>query len=331
MKCLYCEWKCDLGSEKMGICQMYYESEGKIKEKFPNKYSTYLAVHIESIPFFHAYPGSRSLLVGSVGCNLDCHYCSNSHIAKNNPEDVYMFELKPERIIEIAKKTGCHNIIFGVNEVTVSLPTMKEVSKLAKKAELPMGCLTNGYLTEESLDMLAESFQFVNVSLKSLSSGFYKKYTGIKDVEPILRNIESLVKKRHVEITTPIVQGINDHEIQDITKFIYNINPEIPWHIFRLLPEYKMSELKYPNINEIQKVLIESNKQLPYIYFSNFVGSDWVSTICPGCKNQVIERINMGGCGGKVLKYSLEREKCPTCGKNIPIHGCYKDWNSEDF
>lgn len=330
MICSYCEWKCNLEGEKLGICKMYYESEGKIKERFPNRYSTYRAVHIESVPFFHAYPGSRSLLVGGASCNLGCYYCSNSYIAKNNPEVAYMFELKPERIIEVAKKTGCHNIVFGINEVTLALPTMIEVSKLAKEAGLPMGCLTNGYLTEESLKMLEESFQFINISLKSLSSEFYEKYIGTKDVKPILRNIKDLAKKCHIEITTPIVPGANDHEIPDITEFISSINPEIPWHVFRLLPEYKMSQSEYPNINKIQKVLTESNKRLPYIYFSNFVGSDWVSTICPNCKSQVIERINMGGCGGKILDYSLEEGKCPECGRNILIYGCYKDWNSED-
>ncbi len=330
MICSYCEWKCNLEYGGIGICGMYCESGGKIKERFPNRYSTYRAVHIESVPFFHVYPGSRSLLIGGVSCNLGCYYCSNSYIAKNSPEKVYMFELKPSRIIEIAKKTGCHSIVFGINEVTLSLPTMVEVSNLAKEAGLSMGCLTNGYLTEESLETLESAFQFINVSLKSLSSEFYEKYIGTKNINPILRNIKSLAKRCHIEITTPIVPNANDHEILDITKFIFDINPEIPWHVFRLLPEYKMSQLEYPNIDKIQKVLMESSKQLPYIYFSNFIGSDWVSTICPSCKSQVIERINMGGCGGKILEYSLENGKCPRCGRNILIYGCYEDWNSRD-
>ena len=207
---------------------------------------------------------------------------------------------------------------------------MIEVSKLAKKEGFPMGCLTNGYLTEESLEILEDSFQFINVSLKSLSPEFHEKYIGIKNLKPILRNIENLAKKCHIEITTPIVPNANDQEIPEIAEFISNINPEIPWHVFRLLPEYKMSQSEYPNINKIQKTLKGLNEKLPYIYFSNFIGSDNVSTICPNCKSQVIKRINVGNCGGKMRDYSLKKGKCLECGNHISIHGSYKDWNSED-
>ncbi|MDI6604597.1 MAG: radical SAM protein [Thermoanaerobacteraceae bacterium] len=330
MKCLYCEHRCNISEGQVGICGMYTQYKGDIVEKFPHCYSTYAAVHIESIPFFHAYPGSCSLLIGGIGCNLDCHYCINSYIAKSDPNDVFVFRLEPEKIIDIAKKTGCHNIVFGVNEVTVSLPSAIEVGKLAKKEGIPMGCLTNGYITEEVVEIFKGTFQFINVSLKSFSSGFYKRYVGIDDLSPILRNIRELSKKCHIEITTPIVSGINDKEIPLIAEFISSINPETPWHVFRLLPEYKMQNLQYPNIYEVSNALQEARKVLPYIYFSNFAGSDWVSTFCPECGGKIIKRIALGGCGAKLTEYALNNGKCPVCGKTIPLYGEYIKWNSRE-
>jgi AmmeMemoRadiSam system radical SAM enzyme len=331
MKCNYCEWRCELSDGQSGVCGMYTQQEGVIRQRFPDRYTTYMAVHIESIPFFHAYPGSRSLLIGSCGCNFDCHYCINAYVAKGNPQDMFMFELKPKKIVDIAKKTGCHNIVFGVNEVTVALPSMTDLSREAKTAGIPMGCMTNGYMTEESAEMIAECFQFINISLKSMSQGFYKKYTGINDFKPVLRNIKTLAKTCHIEITTPIIQSVNDDEIMDIAGFIHDVNPEIPWHVFRLLPEYKMNQYDYPNIDEINKSLEKARKIIPFIYFSNFVGSDWVNTLCPDCGNIVIERINFGGCGGKIINYSLDNGSCPSCGKRIPLCGDYINWNSEDI
>lgn len=102
------------------------------------------------------------------------------------------------------------------------------------------------------------------------------------------------------------MQGLNDWEIGNIAAFIYNIDPEIPWHVFRLLPEYRMKDYDYPRVEEISNRLDPARNLLPYTYFSNFPGSEWVSTFCPNCKQLVIERINLSGCGGKITSYLLE-------------------------
>lgn len=310
---------------------MYVRKGSRIEERYPHHYTAYVATHIESLPFFHAYPGSRSLQIGSRGCNFDCHYCSNAYVAKSLPGEVYTFRLEPKRLVDIAKKTGCHNIVFAVNEPMVSFPSFMKVAKEARAAGLSVGCLTNGYMTEEALDMLSEACEFINISLKGFSQEFYRKYTGISDFNPVLRNIRKLAAKNHIEMTTPIIQGINDHQIMDIAEFIASVDRNIPWHVFRLLPEYKMQNEEYPSIQAINGKLEKARRILPYIYFSNFVGSTWVSTNCPGCGKKVIERFNLGGCGGKMVKYLLDEEnRCPDCRSHVHVHGNYTRWNSGD-
>jgi pyruvate formate lyase activating enzyme len=331
MICNYCEWRCDLGEGRPGVCQMYIQRGDRIEERHPHHYTTYAAVHIESVPFFHAYPGSRSLQIGSRGCNFDCHYCSNAYVAKSLPDEVYTFHLSPERIVDVARKTGCHNIVFAVNEPIVSFQSLMELADKAKAAGLPLGCMTNGYMTEEAADALAESCAFVNVSLKGFSQEFYARCTGIPDFEPVLRNIGKLTAKTHVEVTTPIIQDVNDQDIMPIAEFLASVNANIPWHVFRLLPEYKMKDEAYPSIELINDKLEEARRLLPYIYFSNFVGSTWVSTYCPSCGEKVIERLNLGGCGGKMIDFRLDgANRCLNCQSQIPIHGRYVKWNSGD-
>lgn len=91
-----------------------------------------------------------------------------------------------------------------------------------------------------------------------------------------------------------------------------------------------MKECQPPSINDINTKLEYARKLLPYIYFGNFVGSEWVSTLCPGCGKTVIERINLGGCGGKITEYSLDDNKCPDCGQEIPIYGKRMHWNESE-
>jgi pyruvate formate lyase activating enzyme len=91
MRCNYCEWRCELKEGNTGVCGAYIMKNGAIKEKLPHHWSSLNVVHIESLPFYHAYPGSRSLSIGSSGCNFDCSYCSNSYIARVSPSELFLY------------------------------------------------------------------------------------------------------------------------------------------------------------------------------------------------------------------------------------------------
>ena len=323
MRCHFCEWRCELGATFYGRCGMYYADGMEIKERFPDKWCTYEVSRIESIPFYHVYPGSRCLTIGTSSCNFSCKYCSNAFIAKQNPADVQekMFSFTPERLVQMAVKLGCSSIVFNVNEPTVSLPTLQVLAREARIAGISMGCLTNGYSTLEATELLATAFSFFNISLKGLADEFNRNYIGIPSVAPILRTIRRLAETHHIEITTPVIQDVNDHELDEIAQFIATVDAEIPWHVLRLLPEDEMKDTVYPNIERINQVLHGARKQLPYIYFHNFVGSEWVNTLCPGCAASVIERFSLGCGGDQLQQISCSDGKCPACGHTIRILG----------
>ena len=322
MQCSYCEWRCELGVQAFGVCRMYYEDRGKIRERFPNRWS-YAVSRVESLPFYHAYPGSRTLTLGTSSCNFKCRYCSNSFIACKDPAELAenTYHMTAEELVSMAEKLNCHNIVFNVNEPTVSLPSLQQLKECTKKAGLPMGCLTNAYGTEESTETLASIFDFINIGLKGFSSGFYREYIGVKNVGPILRNIRRLAAIRHVEVTTPVIQGVNDNELEIIAEFLADIDPVIPWHIFRLLPEYEMKGAEYPSIEKVSRAVESARNKLAYVYFHNFVGSEWVNTACPGCGAEVIERFSLGCGGDKLDSFRCQGNKCPECGHEIRICG----------
>jgi len=324
MKCNYCEWNCDLSAESFGICQMYYADQGEIRGRFPNRWS-YSVSRVEALPFYHAFPGSRSLTIGTSSCNFNCRYCSNAYVARRDPatREENTYAMTPEDLVRMAQKLNCQNIVFNVNEPTVSLPELRELKAHAQKAGLPLGCLTNAYGTEESTEILASIFDFLNIGLKGFTSEFHREYIGIKDVEPILRNIRKLAAIRHVEVTTPVIQGVNDGDLDSIAGFLSEIESTIPWHVFRLLPEHEMKDADYPNIEEISRALQNCREKLAYIYFHNFVGSDWVNTDCPKCGYEVIERFSLGCGGDKLDSFNCTGNLCPKCGSEIKMLGGY--------
>jgi len=321
MRCNYCERRCRIESGETGFCSMYTVSKGVITERFPHRWSACGPGRMEVFPFYHVYPGSRSLTIGTASCNFRCRYCSNAYIAKKDPDaqQERMYHLAPRELVAMAQKLNCRTIVFNVNEPTVSIPSLLEVAVEAKAAGIPMGCLTNGYMTVESTEILASIFSFFNVSLKGVSKTFGREYIGVGSLRPVLRNIRRLAQTSHVEVTSPIIEGANDTEIDIIADFLAGVDPEIPWHVFRLLPEDEMKDRAYPSIQAIDAALRSARKRLPYIYFHNFVGSDWVNTACPDCGSVAIERFSLG-CGGDKLNRVLCKEgKCPACGREIRL------------
>ncbi len=232
-----------------------------------------------------------------------------------------MYRLAPRDIIDLARKLECLCIVFTVNEPTVSIPSLLDVSREAREADIPMGCLTNGYMTEESTEVLAAIFSFFNISLKGLSRHFIQEYIGIPNSMPVLRNIERLARDRHVEVTTPIIEGGNDNEIDQIADFLEGVDPEMPWHVFRLLPEDEMRNSDYPDIISINKALTSAKNRLHNLYFHNFVGSEWVDTVCPECGAILVERLSLGCGGDKLKRLRCNDDGCPNCGRPVRMMG----------
>lgn len=322
MKCNFCEWRCQMPDS---LCHMYEEKDGRIAEIYPNQWTTYKLTNAESIPLFHGWPNHQFLQLGAFNCNANCAYCINARVAIEPKTETFRFQLDPERVIEIAQKTGCSGIYFGVNEVTVNLPSALAIAEEARKKGMIVGCSSNGYFTEETADMMLEYFDFFNISLKSISNDYYQKHVGLESVEPVMRNIRYLAPRTHLEVTTTIVQTVNDHEIPVIAGFLTGIDRLMPWHVFRLLPEHRMKDREPSNIKTIFDKVGECRNILPNTYFSNYVGTQLINTLCPSCATVLIERICAYSCGVMLANYNMEGSACPSCGTPIKMVGSFCD------
>jgi pyruvate-formate lyase-activating enzyme len=265
-------------------------------------------------------------MIGTAGCSMDCKYCSNAYIAKCPVEEVALMHLMPEQVVRMAIRSGCHSIVFGINEPTVSLPSFVELARVAKREGILMGCLTNGYLTESSMQKLCDACDFINISLKGLNDQEYADLTGVSSIIPIFNAIRYASSVCHLEITTSVFEPVSEENLGKICHFIAQINPHIPWHVLRLLPEYMLKDAPAPDVEKTDLILRNLRSILPYTYFGNYVGAQGLSTLCPSCGNIVMERINTGTCGGRLIGYYLRNGNCPSCNTGIPLTGEFVDW-----
>jgi len=118
-----------------------------------------------------------------------------------------------------------------------------------------------------------------------------------------------------VEITTLVIPGINDSEgeLRELAGFISGLDKNIPWHLSRFHPDYKLKN--YPLTPEAtlkEALRIGRESGLKFVYAGNVYG--WGSdTICPSCEKPLIKRD-----GFKVKEYNINMGKCSYCQSTIP-------------
>ena len=247
VQCLACSHRCLIQNGCVGTCGVRGNKNGKL---YLLVYGKIIAEHkdpIEKKPIYHFMPGTYAYSIGTIGCNFRCSFCQNWDISQN--KQLIGKETTPKEIIEKAINSGCNSIAYTYNEPTIFIEFIRDIALEAKKAGLKNIFVTNGYMTKEVLDFLQlnkkESLiDAMNIDLKSFSDKFYLKNCGAH-LSPILKTIKLAKKKKiHIELTTLIIPKENDSEkeLKKIAEFIAKLDKNIPWHISRFFPMYKMQD-----------------------------------------------------------------------------------------
>jgi pyruvate formate lyase activating enzyme len=312
--CETCERECFLREEETGFCKTRKNINGKIYTLCWGDISSISLNPIEKKPFYHFYPGTYAMTVGSWSCNFTCPWCQNFEISKFPPKNEYY--ISPEEFIEICLKYRADGTSISFNEPTLLFEWSLEVFKIAKQKNLYNTYVSNGYMTEKVLYSLIDSgLDAINIDLKG-DKKVYEKYCA-SDFEKVYRNIKISSKLIHTEIVSLIITNVNDRFsiFKDIAKRILDeIGDEIPWHITRYFPAYKFKEPE-TDIKKMEEI-IEGIKNLgfKYVYIGNVPYHKYNNTYCPNCSNLLIERGIM-----EVIENKLKDKKCPFCNFEINI------------
>ncbi|MBM3302206.1 MAG: radical SAM protein, partial [Deltaproteobacteria bacterium] len=176
--------------------------------------------------------------------------------------------------------------------------------------------VSNGYMTEECLKEIYPDLHGANVDLKAFTSKFYKEQCGAK-LDPVLRTLE-IMRKTGVwlEVTTLLIPGLNDsvEELKALARFLCNLDPDIPWHISRFHPTYRLTNIRSTPPESIHRAKdIGYEAGLKYVYTGNVPGDEGEKTFCHQCKALLIDRF-----GFYVKKNVMKNDRCPKCDALIP-------------
>ena len=243
---------------------------------------------------------------------MTCAFCQNYEISQGNPESQYM---SVEKLIDIIPSIENNaGIAFTYNEPFMWYEYIYEVAKKIKEnyPNISVIIVTNGYINEEPLLKLLPYVDAMNIDLKGYTNRYYNKICGAK-LEPVLQTIKKANDHCHVEITTLIVSDENDsiEETREIAEFIASVNKNIPLHLSRYFPRYKMENVA-TQIEKITEAQNEARKYLEYVYIGNVQEVD-NNTYCSKCNELLIRR------NGYNTQVFIKDNICKKCGEEINI------------
>jgi pyruvate formate lyase activating enzyme len=317
--CYLCNHHCRIGEGKRGVCAVRENREGTLYTLVYRQLISRNVDPVEKKPMFHFAPGSRSFSIATVGCNFRCDFCQNYEISQmpRDENTITGQDVAPEEIVAMAKKTGCKTIAYTYTEPTIYFEYAYDIALKASKEGLKNIFVTNGYMTEEALRTIHPHLHGANVDLKAFQEEFYRNRCGAK-LEGVLRSL-GVMKELGVwvEITTLIIPGLNDSEgeLGELARFIASLGKEVPWHISRFHPTYKMLDRSPTSVRILErarKIGLEAG--LRYVYTGNVPGDAGEDTFCHRCGQLLVDRM-----GFQILQYQIKEKKCPRCAS--PVDG----------
>jgi pyruvate formate lyase activating enzyme len=310
VRCVLCPHQCLIADHRSGICRVRANEGGVLYSKIYGEVTSSSMDPVEKKPLFHFYPGREIFSIGSWGCTFRCSFCQNWQISQ---QQIASDHFEKEEIVNTAMENGSLGVAYTYNEPTVWYEFVCDTAKLAREKGLKNVMVTNGYIMEEPLKEILPFIDAMNIDLKAFDDKFYREICG-GHLEPVLSAIrQAAASGTHVELTTLVIPGLNDGEdIAKIADWVSGVSPDIPLHLSRYFPNYKM-DLDPTGLETMKTAYGIAREKLKYVYLGNLpADAGGTDTFCPACGKPVIKRGRM-----RVDMAGMKDGKCLNCGTEI--------------
>lgn len=268
VECRLCPHNCKLKENAVGICRARENVGGVLYTLNYGLISSIALDPVEKKPLYHFYPGTYILSVGTFGCNFKCSFCQNWEIAHDDPD---LYPATSIRLVEKAKELdNCIGLAFTYNEPLIWYEFVYDTCVLSKEAGLKNALVTNGFISEKPLRDLLPFVDAMNIDVKAFTEKYYKEICK-GSLENVKRTVEIAAKECHVEVTTLVLPGLNDAalEIGELSRWLASIDENIPLHLTRFFPNYKMTDLPPTPKKTLFRAKEEAEKYLKFVHLGN--------------------------------------------------------------
>lgn len=311
VNCELCPHRCVIADGKTGICGVRSNKDGVL---LSDAYGRLLACNLDPIekkPLYHFHPGKQILSIGTRGCSFRCDFCQNWQMVVSDSPGTHV---SSDEVAAIAGKNGSIGIAYTYNEPLIWYEFVLDCAAKVRERSLKNVLVTNGYINREPLEELLPFVDAMNIDLKSMEPGFYRKVVK-GELEPVLDTCRTAKGACHIEITNLIIPTLNDSDelIEKLVDFVAGLGRDTPLHFSAYYPCHKMKIEPTP-IGTLRRAYDIARKKLDFVYLGNVRDSDAGSSYCPDCSCLLVERD-----GYTTRAKGLKDDCCGECGKPLPF------------
>jgi len=258
VQCLLCPRHCVISPGKTGFCSIRKNIDSNL---YTMAYGYPVGLQVDPIekkPIYHFLPGTKTLSLGTYGCNLNCCYCQNHHLSRGKySQQCGEKFFSPQSIADIAINHGCKSIAFTYNEPLIWSEYLMDIAKCAKKMGLSTILVSNGYIEMNAAEEVFTDIDAANFDMKGFSQDFYKTMTK-GNLNKVLETIKYFFSlNKHLELTNLVIPGKNDSNemIMDYLNWLRaNLNLEVPLHFSAFHPDYLLLDLPFTPVDKLRNI-----------------------------------------------------------------------------
>ena len=271
-RCELCFHRCALEEGQTGLCRARINRGGTILPLNYGKVTSLALDPIEKKPLRRFHSGSMILSAGSFGCNLRCPFCQNHEISMAGEGELDTEELLPNDLAALAERLrprGNIGVAYTYNEPLIGYEYVRDCAVAVRARGMVNVLVSNGTVEEAPWRELLPLIDAANIDLKGFTEGWYRRLGG--DLETVKRNIVLAAERCHVEVTTLLVPGENDSEaeISALSRWLSGIDPDIPLHLSRFFPRYRMTDRPPTDVNAVYRLAEVARESLRWVYTGN--------------------------------------------------------------
>lgn len=237
--CNLCYRACRLEDGEVGWCGARRNKAGKV---VPTEFGVLSSV-VRQIrgygpdPFLTYKPGATSLLLGGLRCSASCSFCMSTNLV-HRPDSIPWVagdpgwragsdswwygvrgRMDPADAVSAAEQRGCSQILFGINEPTVTAEYTMLTAELARQRGMDVLIETNGFTNTGIItSALAPLVNAVDVGVKgSADPDFYDRI--MKSAGAVPHVLSSLLAWRRAGVHLVVGDVIAPPHMQSVSQF----------------------------------------------------------------------------------------------------------------